>query len=1143
MSILKNKIKQYHRKKAKLQFSGGLLNLIVLLSVVWCSTIFLDMAFYFSEATRWFVLIVNGGLSVFLFFRFFLRHIINFYLKSKNENYAVLTKEIGVNLSEIQDKLTNIYQLESLPVPDHSKNLRDYATKKFNEKIKSLNFLQHLKFSDFILPKHVIMPVLLSTIIASISLFEPMSLSLKRLIIPYMDFSVIPEFAFDIHPGNNKIIKGKSEKIVVDYSGPKINGCTFHFKSESESVWQSSKMQYKDDNYVFILDNIRNNLTYKINGIVESNRAWYGKINSREYFIETITPPQISEFQISIKSPSYTKLPVKYLEKNVGDIIAYKGSTCNISATVNKSVQRANLFLSKNKTVPLKIRDKKISGTIKIMIPETYGFKIADNENILNQNPIEYSITVLNDYYPSINILEPDEEIESIPDAIINLQFEGNDDFGFSAIKLHYQVIGAGEEADSNFMSIAIPVKLNNLKYFSNNYLWDLSNLPIGFDESLKYFISISDNDVVSGPKTSNSKYHFIRFPSLQQLFEDFASTEEENLDELEDVVEENEKLQKELEKIKREFKQNKNLDWERKKEIESTLEKQNELQKKIKNIENEIEEAVKKLAEKDLISPEILEKYNQLQELFQDIATPELIQSMQDLQKSIESIDKKKVEQALNKMSFNQKQFKEKLERTLELFKKIQLEQELDRLIQIAKMLLQQQEEISEELEDINKLNENSKSDLVKKESQQSENMEQLTKSNENLLNENQMKKYQESWEKLLEANNYAKERKIQSQMNQMQNQLSTNKMEKAKSSSKSLENDLQKMLDKLLEAQESFNKKSKNEIMVKMQKATNNLLRLSKDEESLMKKTNNLSNLSNDFRDMAQSQKEITDNMQKVIKDIVDISKETFFLSPQASRIIGKTYNNMNKGINALEERNKGGAGKFQKNAMAGLNQAIIEMQTSMQSISQSKSGMGFEQFMKQMQQMAGKQGGLNQEGMDFMQGEGEGKSGQFPFGQQGKGNNGQLSLGQQGELARMAAQQEAIRKSMEQLNSEMGNRPDILGRMDNIADEMKKVVEDMQGMKYSRKTIQRQQRILSRMLDAQKSVREREYSKKRKAEVGKQYARKNPSELQETVNVRKEKLRKELKQALEEGYSIDYEKLIEEYFRNLNSQLETN
>ena len=156
-------------------------------------------------------------------------------------------------------------------------------------------------------------------------------------------------------------------------------------------------------------------------------------------------------------------------------------------------------------------------------------------------------------------------------------------------------------------------------------------------------------------------------------------------------------------------------------------------------------------------------------------------------------------------------------------------------------------------------------------------------------------------------------------------------------------------------------------------------------------------------------------------------------------------------------------------------------------------------------------------------------------------GKGNSGTFSMSQQGELARMAAQQDALRKSLEQLNSEMGNRSDVLGRMDNIADEMKKVVEDMQKMNYSAKTIQRQQNILSRMLDAQKSVRERKYSKKRKAEVGKQYARKSPSNLQESVNERKARLRKELKRALEEGYSIDYEKLIEEYFKNLNSQIE--
>jgi hypothetical protein len=134
-------------------------------------------------------------------------------------------------------------------------------------------------------------------------------------------------------------------------------------------------------------------------------------------------------------------------------------------------------------------------------------------------------------------------------------------------------------------------------------------------------------------------------------------------------------------------------------------------------------------------------------------------------------------------------------------------------------------------------------------------------------------------------------------------------------------------------------------------------------------------------------------------------------------------------------------------------------------------------------------------------------------------------------------MAAEQQAVREALEQLNDEMGNRSDILGRLDNMTEEMDKVVKDLEQLKIDRKTIERQQQILSRMLDTQKSVREKEYSRQRKSEVGKEYARKSPSSDMDTIDKRAEKLRLNLMQALKEGYHPDYEKLIEDYFRRLN------
>jgi len=139
------------------------------------------------------------------------------------------------------------------------------------------------------------------------------------------------------------------------------------------------------------------------------------------------------------------------------------------------------------------------------------------------------------------------------------------------------------------------------------------------------------------------------------------------------------------------------------------------------------------------------------------------------------------------------------------------------------------------------------------------------------------------------------------------------------------------------------------------------------------------------------------------------------------------------------------------------------------------------------------------------------------------------------QQSQLSRMAAEQRAIQQEMEKLDQDYGESSDVLGNLKNLANEMEKIAEDLATFKIDRSTIQRQQQILSRMLDAQKSVRERELSRKRKAQSGKDYVRKSPPHLLNSKN--QDLTGKSLQEALKEGYTPDYEKLIEEYFRRLN------
>ena len=100
-------------------------------------------------------------------------------------------------------------------------------------------------------------------------------------------------------------------------------------------------------------------------------------------------------------------------------------------------------------------------------------------------------------------------------------------------------------------------------------------------------------------------------------------------------------------------------------------------------------------------------------------------------------------------------------------------------------------------------------------------------------------------------------------------------------------------------------------------------------------------------------------------------------------------------------------------------------------------------------------------------------------------------QLSLGQmnpsmQSQIMReMLEKQKGIGKTLEQLIKEMKGSGEQtgLGNMDQIKKDIDHVVNDLQRKSFNRKTVDKQEKILSRMLDSQLSMTERDY-KERKA-----------------------------------------------------------
>ena len=310
-------------------------------------------------------------------------------------------------------------------------------------------------------------------------------------------------------------------------------------------------------------------------------------------------------------------------------------------------------------------------------------------------------------------------------------------------------------------------------------------------------------------------------------------------------------------------------------------------------------------------------------------------------------------------------------------------------------------------------------------------------------------------------------------------------------------------------------------------MMRILDNLLSLSKEQEDLKNKLQNFDPNSSQFEQNLQKQNEIKKNLNRILDQMSELSQKTFAITPEMGKAIGNANQSMNQSMQSMQNRNGSMATLSQGDAMMHLNEAADLMKSSLESMMQgggSGSG-GMMSLMQQLQQMSGQQMNLNNLTQMLKQMQ-----------------SGQLDPQQQGQLQRLAQQQDLIRKSLDDLNKEAkqsGESKKIPADLENVVNQMKEVVSDMNSEKLSDELIQKQERILSKLLDAQRSINERDFEKERKSQSGQEITRKSPAELNLSKQERKEKLKDELNRAIREGYSRDYEELIRKYYEALQKE----
>ena len=436
---------------------------------------------------------------------------------------------------------------------------------------------------------------------------------------------------------------------------------------------------------------------------------------------------------------------------------------------------------------------------------------------------------------------------------------------------------------------------------------------------------------------------------------------------------------------------------------------------------------------------------------------------------------------------------------------------------------MVQHQDGLDREISDIN--NETDKSTLSRLSQEEQRNLEEFNTLKE-IMNDAAalVKPFSESTSRNLQElkNSPVTENTGEDLEETINNLQQTNSDLAIESSGRSL-NNLLTLQQKMMEIQQQFQQETVAEMTEKFEKLMRDILFLSKQEEELRSDVKSASRTSPRLRNMAAKQQLLQDQLKQIMNQMMDLSRKTFAITPMMGKAMGGANASMDEAKTNLTNRQITQATRNQATAMQGLNQAALILFQSIQQMQSSGSASGYEQFLQMMQQMAGQQQGLNQQGM------------QIAFGQLAASAHQQL-------MQQMLQGQEQVHKSLQQLIQEMKQSgKQGLGDLSGKEKDIENVITDLQQSRFTRKTQNRQQRILSRMLDSQTSLTQRGFKDERTsttADITMRFI--GPGGLPADRGQRKNLALDAMNRSLNAGYSREYQTMIKRYF-NTMSQLE--
>lgn len=1037
-----------------------------------------------------------------------------------HEQAAVI---IGQHFTDVSDKLLNILQLKKNTDSHASRELIEASIEQKAKQlavvpvVSAIDLRKNRKYLPYLLP---VLLIGIFMLVAAPNVFRDAS---ARLLQPTKTFEKPAPFEFILNTKQLKATRNSDFIIEATTKG---------------DILPADLSVAIGDNIVPMTSKDVNLFRYTFRNVTETTefRLYAAGYYSQPYTLQVVQKPVLKSFKLSLDYPAYTGMSDEQVG-SLGDMTVPVGT----SVTWSFVAEHTDKVAIKMGNGPERILSKEStawSSGFRFMADTSYTL-ILSNKKTSVTDSFTYYVKVIPDEHP---VLQLEEYRDTVSGKQVLLNGSAGDDYGISKVLFHYTI---SNQQNKELKKQSTPLAISSGALTTFQHYFDIQELNLQPGQKLSYYIEAWDNDGVHGSKATRSEIMEYRMYDSKQLDSAINANSQQINSGLSNSSQRSEQLEEEYKEMQSRLLKSNDMDWEQQESLRNMMKMQESLQNEMKAVKKRFDEQLQQSEQKEY-SDNLKEKQDQLKKQMDNLLDKELKEQMKKLQELMAKLNKEQALKTMQQLEQQNKLFKMDMERMKELMKKMEMQMRLedmankmDELAQKELALKEQTDKKTETNDALNKKQEDIKKELDESLGKDMKEMEQLAKEMKDGKEMDDEKKMAED----------AKEH-----MEQSSDELQQNQNSKASQSQSKAAQNLQQMAQSMRSAAAGMDMDQLTKDIRAVRQILSNLMRLSFDQEKLMGDIREVNLASQGYVTKQQEQNRLHENSKMIRDSLFEMSKDMFQLAATVNKETTELEKNMRLTVESIEARRVGDAVTRQQYVMTHTNNLALMLNEvlsnllSMQNQAQSgSSGSCMKPGGKKPQPGPGqqlsdiitKQKNLGNAMQQMQNARQRGKGEQGESGEQGKsGQKGQPGdeQGDAEQIARLAQQQAAIRRQLQELNSLLNSRGmgDAAKELREIQEEMDRNETQLVNRKLGSELLLRQKEILTRLLEAEKSVREQQQDDKRSSKNADEISRPVPPELQQYMKDRKQ-LTEQYKTAppVLKPY---YQRLVQDYYNRL-------